>query len=165
MTGTVIQLNISHGGVPKLPVPEARITAAGVAGDAWAHPNIHGGPRQALLLIASEVIEGLAARGYPVYPGALGENITMRGVDPRQMRAGQRWRIGPEVVGELTKIRMPCSTIQIYGDDIGRQIYDAEVKAGNTASPIYGHSGWYASVVIPGTVRPGDGLVLIEESA
>jgi len=37
---------VSQGGVPKRPVPEARVGAAGLAGDAqrWKH---HGGPQRA----------------------------------------------------------------------------------------------------------------------
>ena len=64
MTGEIVQINVSPGGVPKLPVPAAMVTPLGLEGDRCAHPNIHGGPRQALLLIASEVIDQLAERGF-----------------------------------------------------------------------------------------------------
>ena len=70
MTGTIIQISISRGGVPKRPVPEGLLTPLGLDGDAHAHPEIHGGPRQAVLLITAEAIDELAARGYPVYYGA-----------------------------------------------------------------------------------------------
>ena len=45
MTGSVLQLNISPGGIPKRPIPEAIVTVEGVRGDHWAHPDIHGGPK------------------------------------------------------------------------------------------------------------------------
>ena len=38
----------------------------------------------------------------------------MRGIDRRQLRIGQRYRIG-EVFVELTKIRAPCSALDVYG--------------------------------------------------
>lgn len=155
MTGQIIQINISRGGLPKRPIPEAFVTPLGLEGDLCAHPEIHGGPRQALLLIASEVIDELAARGYPVYYGALGENFTTRGIDRRQLRLGQTLRAGGALI-ELTKVRVPCSTLDIYGPTIKQEIYDKKVKAGDHASPRWGMSGFYASVIQPGPVRVND---------
>ena len=83
MTGSIVQINISRGGMPKLPIPEGYVTPLGIEGDLHARPHIHGGPRQALLLICSEVIDQLIAEGYPLYYGALGENLTTRGIDRR----------------------------------------------------------------------------------
>lgn len=161
MGGTIVQVNVGRGGVPKYAVPSARVTPVGIDGDAFAHPQIHGGPRQALLLIAAEVLEELAARGYPVGPGSLGENVTTRGIDPRTMRIGQQYRLGPEVIVELTKVRVPCSTIEVYGSGIEAAIYDRQVKAGDVTSPHWGMSGLYASIIEPGVIRPGDPILLI----
>ena len=58
-----MQIGISPGGLPKRAIPAGMITPRGLAGDAWAHPRIHGGPLQSLLLIAAETIEELKARG------------------------------------------------------------------------------------------------------
>ena len=93
LTGSIVQINISPGGVPKRPIAEAEVTPLGIRGDSWAHPEIHGGPNQALLLITTEGIGELIAQGYPVFPGALGENLTIAGLDRRQMRIGQRYRV------------------------------------------------------------------------
>src|ERR1700686_4473969 len=125
MTGSILQINSSPGGIPKRPVPEAIVTAEGLRGDSWSHPNIHGGPNQALLLITSEGIGQLIAQGYPLYPGALGENLTTLGLDRRQMRIGQRYR-GGEVMFEITKMRAPCATLCVYGPTIAKAIYDAQ---------------------------------------
>src|SRR5258708_6370425 len=114
MTGQIIQINISPGGLPKRPIPEGLITPLGIAGDLCAHPQIHGGPLQAVLLIAAETVDELIARGYPLYYGALGENLTTRGLDPRQLRLGQILRAGGARL-ELTKVRAPCSSLDIYG--------------------------------------------------
>src|ERR1043165_8944600 len=94
MTGKIVQINISRGGVPKRPISAVDITQEGLEGDSWNHPEIHGGRRQAVLLIADEVIEKLKSRGYPISRGALGENLTTVGLDPKQMRIGQRFRAG-----------------------------------------------------------------------
>lgn len=162
MTGTVAQINISRGGIPKYPIPEGYVTPLGIEGDICAHPRFHGGPRQALLLICSEVIELLTAKGYPLFFGALGENITMRGIDHRQLRVGQRYRLG-EVFVELTKVRAPCSALDIYGNSIKREMYDRQVKAGDPASSRWGLSGMYASILRTGTIRQDDIIALVDQ--
>jgi MOSC domain-containing protein YiiM len=162
--GSVQQINISKGGVPKRPIAEAVVTPLGIEGDLHAHPEIHGGPRQALLLISSEGIEELVKDGFPLYPGALGENITTTGLDRRTFRIGQRYRVG-QVLIELTKMRAPCNTLAPYGAGIQQAVYDAQVKAKDPSSPRWGLSGMYARVVTPGTIYVGDPIALLDELA
>src|SRR5277367_965532 len=158
MEGRIVKVSISKGGVPKRAIDRGKLTRAGVEGDSWAHPQIHGGPLQAVLMISEEIIEKLKTAGFPLYPGALGENLTTHGLDPRMWRSGQRYRAGGALI-ELTKPRAPCATIETYGTGLGRAIYDAKVKARNPESPVWGWSGFYASVVGEGEVRPGDPIV------
>ena len=160
--GSVLQVSISRGGVPKRAIPEGDVTPLGIAGDSYNHPQIHGGPRQAVLLVSSEAIDELTALGYPLYPGALGENITTLGVDRTQWRTGQRWRVGQAII-ELTKPRAPCETLSVYGKGIQQAVYDAQVKAGDPSSPRWALAGFYASVVQAGIVRPGDPIVLLDQ--
>lgn len=162
--GRILQINTSPGGVPKHPVAECRVTPLGLAGDQCAHPNIHGGPRQAILLIAREVIDQLAAAGYPITYGSLGENFTVEGLDHRYWRAGQRYRVGSEVIIELTKPRGPCRTLDIYGDNLKREIFDKKVKEGDPSSPHWGKSGFYASVIQGGPVLPGAPVFLLDQA-
>ncbi|MGH9721099.1 MAG: MOSC domain-containing protein [Bryobacteraceae bacterium] len=162
MTGRVVQINISAGGVPKGAIPSGFLSPLGIEGDQHAHPNIHGGPMQAVLLITAETVDELAQRGYPVFYGALGENLTTRGLDRKQIRVGQRLRVGQAVI-EITKPRGPCSTLDAYGPAIRREIYDAKVKSRDPSSMRWGMSGFYASVVEPGQIFEGD-PVTIEET-
>jgi MOSC domain-containing protein YiiM len=164
LTGTILQISISPGGIPKRALPEALITPEGIRGDRWSHPNIHGGPNQALLLITSEGIDALVAQGFALYPGALGENLTTLGLDRRQFRVGQRYRAG-EVLLEITKRRAPCATLNVYGPAIQRAVFDPEVKAGDAASPRWGLSGFYARVLKGGTLRPSDPIALVAQLA
>jgi MOSC domain-containing protein YiiM len=168
MQGKIIQVSISPGGIPKRAIDFGKITFNGLHGDSWAHPQFHGGPLQAILLIAEEVIEALKSQGFPLFPGALGENLTTSGLDPNQWRIGQVFRAGTARL-ELTKVRIPCSTIQIYGDSSGRAIgpaiYDSLVKSGDTCSPVWGYSGMYARVLTEGFVRAGDLIELETEQA
>src|SRR6202162_576096 len=162
MTGSIVQVNISPGGVPKRPIAEAEVTPEGIRGDSWAHPEIHAGLNQALLLITSEGIDELIAQGYPLFPGALGENLTTLGLDRRQMRAGQRYRAG-DVFFELTRRRAPCATLNVYGPGIQHAIFDAQVNASDPVSPRWGLSGFYARVLIAGTIRTQYPIQLIDQ--
>jgi MOSC domain-containing protein YiiM len=162
MIGSVLQVNISPGGIPKLPIPEAVVTVEGIHGDRWAHPDFHGGPNQALLLVTSEGIDELIAQGFALFPGALGENLTTLGLDRRRMRTGQRYRAG-EVFLEITKRRAPCVTLNVYGPVIHQTIFDAQVNAGDPASPRWGLSGFYARILRGGAIRPNDPIALIDE--
>jgi MOSC domain-containing protein YiiM len=164
MQGSIVQVNISKGGVPKLAVAEAEITPLGLAGDEHAHPAFHGGALQAVLIIASEVVDELAARGFPVHYGALGENLTTRGIDVSALRLGDRIRAGGAML-EITKPREPCATLDIYGSGIRQAIYDKAVKAGDAGSPRWGKSGFYARVLVPGRVRTDDIIAVVAKLA
>ena len=164
MTGTIVQISVSRGGIPKRPVMEAVLTPLGIEGDRHAHPEIYGGPQQAVLLITAESINELVKRGYPVFPGAMGENLTTLGLDRRLLRTGQRYRVGSAVI-ELTKLRAPCATQDIYGPDIKREIYGKQARDGDHTSPRWALGGFYAAVVQAGLVRVGDEIMLESELA
>jgi MOSC domain-containing protein YiiM len=151
MTGTILQINISPGGLPKRPIAEGNLAPRGFDGDSWAHPKYHGGPNQAVLLIASEVIESLRAKGFPIYPGALGENLTTAGLDHADWHAGQQYRVGEAII-ELTKLREPCNTLNVYGPAIKKEM------KGSIA-------GYYARVIRPGLIFPGNPISLISALA
>lgn len=101
MSGSIVQINVSLGDLPKRPVDRARVTRNGIEGDFSAPAPSRPDPLRALLLVASETVDELAKAGYPVYYGALGENVTTRGIEPEWMRTGQRYRLGTVLI-ELT---------------------------------------------------------------
>jgi len=136
----------------------------GIEGDGHAHPHIHGGPRKAVLIIAAEIVEEMQAAGYPVFFGALGENLTTRGIDVRRLRIGDRLRAGGALL-EITQPRGPCSALDIYGETLGRAIYDKKVKALDHTSPRWGMAGFYASVVEPGPVGVSDIIAVVAQLA
>jgi MOSC domain-containing protein YiiM len=155
--GTIVQVNASRGGLPKRAVPGGFISEEGLEGDEHAHPGIHGGARKAILLAAAEVIDDLAARGYPLFYGALGENLTMLGIPVRQLRIGDRLAAGDALL-EITQPRGPCSALHVYGESLKSEIYDARVEALDPDSPRWGMSGFYARVLEPGRVRTNDSI-------
>ncbi|MBV9085598.1 MAG: MOSC domain-containing protein, partial [Acidobacteriaceae bacterium] len=120
MSPRVIQLNISDGGVPKYSITRAVVEELGICGDKHRYPY-HGGRKKALLLLAAEVIDHLRDEGWPVFYGALGENLTTADLDHRSWRPGVKYRIG-SVVLQLTKPRQPCATLSVYGEGIQKRI-------------------------------------------
>ncbi len=74
-----------------------------------AQPNL----RQ-VHLIAAELLDEVNAAGFDVAPGALGENITTRGLDLIGLPKGTLLQVGPDVVIEVTGLRNPCSQIENY---------------------------------------------------
>lgn len=148
-------MNVSPGGVPKLPLLEGRLSVDGFEGDSWRHPKFHGGPMQAVLLVSIEILDTLQTMGFRVFAGALGENLTTEGLRFEDLRLGDRLRAGDARI-EITKVRTPCDTLSVYGEGIQRAIYDARVKQGDFLSPRWGWSGFYAKVLQPGIVRPND---------
>ncbi len=155
MPGQIVQLSISDGGLPKHPIPTAFAGHLGLRGDRHSHPQIHGGPRKAILLIAAEILDELEARGYPVFPGAMGENLTSRGIDIRTLRIGDSLRAGQAVL-EITQPRGPCKALDVFGPSLKAEIYDEQVRGKDTSSPRWGMSGLYAAVVEEGEIRIGD---------
>ena len=160
----ILQVNVSKGGIPKTPVPAARLTFSRVEGDDLANKKLHGLPGQTVCLYSAELIDELKAEGFPLFPGALGENLTTEGIDFRQVRPGDRFRVGAEAEIRITRIRVPCKTITVYGAGIREATYDTEVKQGNVATPKWGRSGYYAEVLREGIVRPGDIIVPLPHS-
>lgn len=158
MKGTVIQINVSRGGVPKLAIEVGDVGLRGLAGDEHRY-RYHGGPSKALLVMASELIDKLVDEGWPVFYGALGENLTTAGLDYRLWRGGMRLNLG-EVLLELTTPRRPCVTLDPYGVGIQKRIFDRKVKAGDPTSSHWGESGFYASVIKPGRIAPGMPITL-----
>ena len=161
MTATILQVSVSKGGVPKHSIPLGILTPTGLEGDRQAHPDIHGGPQQAVLLITAEGIAELAAQGFP---------LTARFVrrEPNHQRhpavkngaSDNAGKSAPEAVIEITKRRAPCQTLNVYGPGLQAAIYDSLTAAGDPSSPKWGLSGFYASVVRPGIIQPGDEIVL-----
>jgi MOSC domain-containing protein YiiM len=148
------QISVSDGGVPKLPVPEARITVNGVAGDRQRNLEAHGGPDRAVCLFSLEVIEALQAEGHSIKPGSSGENLTIAGLDWAGLKPGDRLRIGDAVRLEIVKYTEPCRfNAQWFLEGNFNRINQKK------------HPGWsrlYARVLAEGVVRPGD-AVTIEE--
>lgn len=147
------QINLSNGGVPKLPTHSAEVTLSGLAGDRQNDVEHHGGPERALCLYALERITALRGEGHPILPGSTGENLTLAGLNWAQVIPGTRLLIGEEVVVEITKYTLPCAKItgSFAGGDADRIAQEH-------------HPGWsrvYAKVLVPGRLHTGDNVYIL----
>lgn len=149
--GSVVQLNRSGGGVPKLPVDRVEIGYGGLAGDVQQNRRHHGRPWQAICLWSAEVIEGLQAEGHPIGFGSAGENVTVRGVDWSALSPGSRLLVGGALL-QVSAYAIPCVKNQQWFHDGDFQRMAQEVRPGA--------SRLYASVLVEGTVATGDEVVL-----
>lgn len=149
--GVVVSVNLSPGGVPKLPVPSAHLNAAGLAGDGQRNLEFHGGPDRALCLYSMDRIEQLQREGHPIAPGTTGENLTIKGIDWDAVVPGTTLRLGDvEVV--ITAYASPCASIRpSFADGNSNRISQKK------------HPGWsrvYASVRGAGEVALGDPVMV-----
>ena len=152
--GRIVQISVSDGGVPKRSVAAARITELGVEGDRQAHTDIHGGPERAVCLFSMERIRDLQREGHAIAPGAVGENVTVEGVDWDAVQPNSRILLGDEVALEVTRYTAPCVHLKaaFTGGDFSRI---AQKR----------HAGWsrvYARVLAPGTVKTGDPVRVLD---
>jgi len=150
MNGRVLQVNVSPGGVPKLPVEEARIGRQGLDGDAHRHDHVHGGPHRAVCLLGIEAIERVQADGHAIEPGAVGENLTTVGLELSTLPVGTRLAVGDEVLLEISSPANPC--------DVIKHVFRAG-KSGRISILLHpADSRMYARVLVEGVVRAGDAI-------
>lgn len=152
--GRIVQISVSPGGVPKRAVEEAAVTVLGVEGDAHRDTEHHGGPDRALCLYALEQIRALQADGHPVAPGALGENLTVEGLDWAAVGPGTRLLLGADVLAEVTRYTSPC--LNIAGAFRDRDYARVSQKRHPGASRVY------ARVLRPGRIRAGDPVRVLD---
>jgi MOSC domain-containing protein YiiM len=156
MPGILASINVSRGGVPKLPIAEVRVTVNGLDGDYQRDQKHHGGPNRAVVLYSLEVIRALHAEGHPIGIGAAGENLTLSGVDWARIEPGQEVQIGTVRLG-ITKYANPCETIRRAF--VGGEFSRISQKL---------HPGWSrlcARVLQEGLVRVGDPVVRLKPDA
>lgn len=152
MPGRIFQLNTSPGGVPKLATREAEVNELGLIGDDHKFPDIHGGPERAVCLFSLERILELQNEGHPIFPGAVGENVTISGIDWDEVTPGQKLSLGDEVLLEITSYTSPCNSIP-------QSFVNGEYqRISQKLHP--GYSRVYARVLRPGRIRIGQPVQL-----
>ncbi|TPQ16935.1 MOSC domain-containing protein [Streptomyces sporangiiformans] len=127
--------------------------AVGLAGDRVYDVKHHGGFDQAVYAYAREDLDGWQGElGRPLANGVFGENLTTLGLDVNGALIGERWRIGPQVVLEVSCARIPCATFQ------GWLERDGWIKRFTQAAV----PGAYLRVIEPGDIRAGDPVEIVD---
>ncbi|MER6676501.1 MOSC domain-containing protein [Streptomyces sp. NPDC000983] len=128
------------------------VGASGLAGDDVCHTRHHGGDDQAVYAMAREDLDEWEKElGRTLPNGSFGENLTTLGIDVSGALIGERWRIGSEVVLEVTCGRIPCRTFQGH---LGEERWVKRFTA-------KGAPGAYLRVIEPGEVRAGDAVEIV----
>lgn len=150
--------DIDHTGIDKRPVdgpvavraPGPKGTgASGLVGDAVCDLRNHGGDDQAVYAYAREDLDLWERElGRELPSGCFGENLTTTGLDVNGALIGERWRIGPDLLLEVTSPRIPCRT---FAGFLGERGW---VKRFTQA----GLPGAYLRVIEPGEIKAGDAI-------
>ncbi|GAB2843880.1 MOSC domain-containing protein [Actinoallomurus bryophytorum] len=130
--------------------------AVGLAGDRVYDVKNHGGSDQAVYAYAREDLDGWEAElGRPLENGVFGENLTTLDLDVSGALIGERWRVGPDVVLEVSCPRIPCGTFQGWLERDGwiKQFTRAAVP------------GAYLRVIEPGDIRAADPVEIVHRPA
>ncbi|MEX0677368.1 MAG: MOSC domain-containing protein [Pirellulales bacterium] len=146
-TGRLVAVCVSRGSIPKQTLSAVQVTADGLEGDGHAHAK-HNRPQRAVSLFDFEVLTQLQKEGFPLYPGAIGENLTVAGLHVQRLPPGTLLEIG-DVLLRLEEPRKPCYVL----DAINPCLKDV----------IVGRCGYMASVVEGGMIRPSMEIVIVSE--
>jgi MOSC domain-containing protein YiiM len=142
---TVLSINVSSGGIPKLPVKSCTVTFDGLDGDGRDHDK-HVTRDRAISLIDREILDQLTREGYEVPWGAVGENLTVENLDVQSLETDDRLVFSGGVVIELVEGRRPCFVLDPLGIDLKKDIV--------------GRCGYMARVVTEGTITTGESIVV-----
>lgn len=138
--------------IDKRPVPEpVDIRTFGVFGDIQGDREHHGGPDQAVYAYSQEDADFWSRElNREIPPGLFGENLRTQGVETTGAVIGQRWRIGKDLLLEVTSPRVPCATFaeRMEEPQWVRRFTEA------------GRVGTYLRVLRKGRVRAGDRIAV-----
>jgi MOSC domain-containing protein YiiM len=143
-------------GLPKVAVPEARITTAGIEGDfnVYRHEVAGDDPAMAILIMPLETLRELDHEGWPVRPGDFGENITSVGLPYDTFAPGRRFEVGDALL-EVSKACTPC-------DNLFQLPYVGSERGPEFLKVTLDRRGWYARVLREGRVRTDDAIRAVE---
>ncbi|KOG42026.1 MOSC domain-containing protein [Streptomyces decoyicus] len=150
--GTGIDKRPVDGPVPVTAPGPKGTGGSGLAGDAVVDLRHHGGDDQAVYAYAREDLDDWQRElGRELANGFFGENLTTSGVEVTGARIGERWRVGPQLLMEVTSPRIPCRTFHGWLGERGwlKRFTQAAVP------------GAYLRVIEAGEIRAGDAVEVV----
>ena len=106
-------------------------------------------------LIHAELHDELATRGFDVAAGAMGENVTTRGIDLLALARGTRLHLGHDAVVEITGLRNPCAQLDRLVPGLMAAVLDRDDDGA-----LVRKAGVMGVVVHGGVVATGDGITV-----
>ena len=107
-------------------------------------------------LVQEELLDELRAGGFGVRPGAIGENVTTRGIDLLALPKGAQLRLGAEAVIEITGLRNPCRQIEAFEPGLLSAVLGRDAEG-----HLIRKAGVMAVVRAGGVVRAGDAIAVM----
>jgi len=104
-------------------------------------------------LIHGELHDELAAAGFAVTPGAMGENVTTRGIDLLGLARGTRLCLGSDAVVEVTGLRNPCAQLDGLQSGLLATVIDHDADG-----RLVRKAGIMGIVLAGGAVAAGDAI-------
>ncbi|WP_454743516.1 MOSC domain-containing protein [Cupriavidus necator] len=132
-----------------------RVDSQGILGDEHADKRVHGGPEKAVHQYAAQNFVQIARR-FPrsaslLVPGSLGENISAPIFCETNVHIGDIFSVGTAIF-QVSQPRSPCWKINHRFGEERMSVYVAQEWI----------TGWYYRVLVPGDIRPGDTMTLLE---
>ena len=141
------------------------VASLGVQGDAHAGKTVKHRSRVArdasqpnlrqVHLLQAELFDELMAKGFAVWPGELGENLTTGGLDLLALAAGTRLHVGSQAVVEVTGLRNPCSQLDRFQKGLMAAVLDLDAQG-----QLVRKAGVMGVVLVGGEVRIDDPIVI-----
>lgn len=107
-------------------------------------------------LIHIELFDELAAKGFTVSPGVLGENITTSGISLLSLPVESQLRLGQSAVVKLTGLRNPCSQLKDFRSGLMNAVLDRTADG-----TLVRKAGVMGIVLCGGIVHPGDSISVV----
>jgi hypothetical protein len=164
-----VAVSAAHGFIKQLKPSIRLIARLGAAGDAHRgasvqhlydkrkdplRPNL----RQ-IHLIEAELMDALNELGFPITPGALGENIVTRNLALLRLSEGTELQLGRKARLTITGLRTPCAKIDSFQKGLRRSVTVVHGRHKIMKGAVM------AVVTESGTVRSGDAIHIVEPEA
>lgn len=132
-----------------------QVTELGLVGDEQQYV-LHGGVDKALHVYCESNYakwnDLIPDRDQQFIVGGFGENLSFSGLNEGNVCIGDKFRLGPEVIVQVSEPRQPCYKLnhRFGHTKMSRLVQDT------------GMAGWYFRVLKPGFIQEGDELVFVE---
>ena len=140
----------SEVGLPKKSVQSSKISSLGLEKDfnRFRTTKKANDPDMAIMLLSMDILDNLNKEGWPVKPGDLGENLTLKNINYSTLKPNQKYAIGSVEI-QISFICSPCNNLK-YLKYVGDSKKDRFIKT------LLNRRGWYARVLKEGKINTGD---------